>query len=204
MVTKPLGGSDYVPKRGESESSSDSSDSDSSNGEDESSEEGISDKGEESKTSIVTGKEEFEGEGEARKGEKSRSNTPSSYKEALMKTTSKKTKAKIPNSLERSNLDTVPGEPMKIFDSDILSEIDIFDRLDYQRRKSENQSSNSIGSLTLESPEPMKHRKQKGKHARSPMGEVEGMAIRDNHLSKGKHLGGQLEKEIVPPRLQSS
>ncbi len=47
MTTKPLGGKDYVPKRGESESTSDkgdSSDSESSSGEDESSEDGSSGK----------------------------------------------------------------------------------------------------------------------------------------------------------------
>jgi hypothetical protein len=164
MTTKPLGGTDYVPKRGESESSSDKGDSsysESSSGEDEASEEGFSEKEEEPKTLSfqeipnVTGKEEFEGESDAEEEEKSRCNTSSSYKEALMKTTSKRAKAASPNSLEKSNPNKVPGEPMKIFDSDKISEIDSFDRFDYLRRKSDAKSSksrNSIGSLTLESP----------------------------------------------------
>jgi hypothetical protein len=111
-----------------------------------------------------------------------------------MTTTSKKAKAASPNSLNK-----IQGEPMKIFDSDKISEIESFDRLDCLKRKSENKSRNSIGSLTLESPEPMSNRKERGVLARSPMGEVEGLDEQNNHLETGRSSKREIEKEIVPP-----
>ena len=83
-----------------------------------------------------------------------------------------------------------------------LSEIDDFDRMDYQKRKSDALGSKSIGPLVLESPEPAQQGGLKRAHTHSPMSEVEGTANKNSYPNSKR--SSKVAKLIVPPRLQSS
>ena len=92
-----------------------------------------------------------------------------------------RSKSKSPNRLEKTKPKKIQNEPIKIFDSNKLSEIDDFDRMDYQKRKSDALGSKSIGPLVLESPEPAQHGGLKRAHTHSPMSEVEGTANKNSY-----------------------